>query len=100
MTQQILAYSRKQFLQPEVLDLNQFSRAWTAFCATSWAAAWPRASFPRAGLKAVQADAGQIEQVIVNMAINARDAMPNGGKLLLETSNVTIQQDSPATILN
>ena len=46
------------------------------------------------GLQAVKADAGQIEQVIMNMAINARDAMPNGGKLILETANVSFDEDS------
>jgi CheY-like chemotaxis protein len=46
------------------------------------------------GLKAVKADAGQIEQVIMNMAMNAADAMPNGGKLMLETANVTFDPDS------
>ncbi len=48
---------------------------------------------PAVELKAVKGDAGQIEQVIVNMAINARDAMPNGGKLMLETANVSFDQE-------
>jgi len=49
---------------------------------------------PAAGLQLVKVDAGQIEQVIVNLAMNARDAMPNGGKLTLETANVSFDEDS------
>jgi CheY-like chemotaxis protein len=49
---------------------------------------------PASDLKAVKADAGQIEQVIMNMALNARDAMPNGGKFTLETANISFDQDS------
>jgi len=49
---------------------------------------------PAPGLRAVKADAGQVEQVIINMLMNACDAMPNGGKLTLETANVSFDQES------
>jgi CheY-like chemotaxis protein len=49
---------------------------------------------PASDLKAITADVGQIEQVIMNMALNARDAMPNGGKFTLETANISFDQDS------
>ena len=48
---------------------------------------------PAKGLKAVKIDPGQIEQVIVNIAMNAAEAMPNGGKFTLETSNATLDED-------
>jgi PAS domain S-box-containing protein len=94
LTRQLLAYGRKQFLQPENLDLNQVIASMEGIFHHLMGIDVDTQIVPAAGLKAVNADAGQIEQVIMNMAINARDAMPNGGKLTLETANVSFDRES------
>jgi CheY-like chemotaxis protein len=94
LTRQLLAYGRKQFLQPETLDLNRVIANMENMLPHLMGDDVDVRIVPAVGLKSVKADAGQIEQVIVNMAINARDAMPDGGKLTLEASNVTLSQDS------
>ena len=95
LTRQLLAYGRKQLLQPEILDLNSVLAGMEGTLRHLPGSGTVDVTFAAlAGLKSVKADAGQIEQVIVNMAINARDAMPNGGKLMLETANVSFDQES------
>jgi PAS domain S-box-containing protein len=94
LTRQLLAYGRKQILQPETLDLNQVIASMRGMFDHLMGGDVSTQFVPGRGLKAVQADAGQIEQVIMNMAINARDAMPNGGKLTLETTNVSFEQET------
>jgi PAS domain S-box-containing protein len=95
LTRQLLAFGRGQFFQSEILDLNQVLAGMDGMLRQIMGAGVAVRLVPAAGLKPVKADAGQIEQVIVNMAINARDAMTNGGSLVLETSNVTLDQASP-----
>ena len=90
---QLLAFGRKQVLSPRVLDLNE--------CVAEVGKLLPRvlgehiqiAIQPGAELRAVRLDPMQIEQVIMNLAINARDAMPGGGRLLIETRNVEGDHD-------
>jgi PAS domain S-box-containing protein len=94
LTRQLLAFGRKQFLQPETLDLNECLAGMQDMFHHLMGPDITTQIIPAPGLHAVRADAGQIEQVIVNMAINARDAMPNGGKLLLETANILIDGES------
>jgi PAS domain S-box-containing protein len=94
LTRQLLAYGRKQILQPENLDLNQVIASMEGMFRHLMGGEVVMHTIPAPGLHAVMADAGQIEQVILNMAINAREAMPNGGKLTLETANVSFDQES------
>ena len=94
LTRQLLAYGRKQFLQPETLDLNRLIASMDGVLHHLMGGGVDTQVVTDSALHAVKADAGQIEQVIMNMAMNARDAMPNGGNLTLETANVSFDQES------
>ena len=93
LTQQLLAYGRKQVLRPESLDMNAILAGMESALRHLMGRGTEVRIAPAARLKAVMADAGQVEQVIMNMAMNAADAMPNGGRLTLETANVTLDQE-------
>ena len=101
LTRQMLAFSRRQVLQPQVLNLNSVIQDLDKMLAPL-IGEHIRMTIQSAGdLGTVRVDASQIEQVIVNLAINARDAMPHGGKLCLETRNVefsTKQQEGDVEI--
>jgi two-component system cell cycle sensor histidine kinase/response regulator CckA len=94
LTRQLLAYGRKQFLRPETLDLNHVLTGMEGMLHHLMGGGVDMQIVPAPDVQMVKADAGQIEQVIMNMVINARDAMPNGGKLTLETANVSFEQES------
>ena len=94
LTRQLLAYGRKQFLQPEVLELNRVVAGMEAVLNHLLGGDVSTQIISAPGRHAVKADAGQIEQVIINLVINARDAMPNGGKLTLEIANAAFDADS------
>jgi nitrogen-specific signal transduction histidine kinase len=95
LTRQLLAFSRRQILQPKVLNLNEIL--------TESAKMLDRLLGKDIALKVtaspslwlVKADPGQLEQVILNLAVNARDAMPKGGQLTIETRNTEITRASP-----
>jgi two-component system, cell cycle sensor histidine kinase and response regulator CckA len=88
LTQQLLAFSRKQVLQPKVLDLNEAVADVQKMLARVIGEDIELVASLHPSLASVKADPGQIEQVLMNLAVNARDAMPHGGKLTMETSNV------------
>ena len=93
LTRQLLAFSRKQMLAPSILDLNGVVTENLRMLTRMIGEDIDLVMVPGATLGAVRADSGQIEQVIMNLAVNARDAMPSGGKLTLETSNVTLDEE-------
>ncbi len=97
LTQQLLAFGRKQILQPRPLNLNDIMMG-TERMLRRLVGAHVELTFlaaPDLGLANV--DPGQIEQVIVNLVVNARDAMPGGGKLMVETDNVELNEAYAAT---
>jgi PAS domain S-box-containing protein len=88
LTQQLLAFSRKQVLQPIVLDLNESVADVQKMLARVIGEDIELVARLHPSLLSVKADPGQVEQVLMNLAINARDAMPQGGQLTMETGNV------------
>jgi len=87
VTQQLLAFSRKQVLQPAVLNLNTLVLGLGKMLPRLLGEDVVMSLAPEATCN-VKADATQLEQVIMNLAVNARDAMPSGGKLIIETSDI------------
>ena len=92
LTNQLLAFSRRQVLQPRLLDLNRVVEDMQRLLRQLIGEDLELVTVPAPGLGRVKADPGQIDQVIVNLAVNAKDAMPRGGRLTLETANADLDE--------
>ncbi len=98
LTHQLLAFSRKQVLQPKLVDLNRIVRGVEPMLRRLIAEDIQIVIIARAASASVFADPGQLEQVLLNLAVNARDAMPNGGRLVIETGVLTVTADDAARV--
>jgi two-component system, cell cycle sensor histidine kinase and response regulator CckA len=92
ITQQLLAFSRRQVLQPQVLDLNAVVSALESILQRALGEISQVKLRLADDLHPVRADPGQLDQVLLNLALNARDAMPDGGTLTIETVNVVVDE--------
>jgi CheY-like chemotaxis protein len=93
LTRQLLAFSRKQVMRPEVIDLNRVSDGLNKMIPRLVGEDVDVRILLSKDLKPVKADPHQLEQVIINLVVNARDAMPKGGKLTIETNNVQLNEE-------
>jgi PAS domain S-box-containing protein len=93
LTQRLLAFARQQALDPRPLDLNKFIAAEVEFLQRSLGETINIEAVGGAGLWQVEVDPNELEAALLNLAVNARDAMPQGGKLTIETSNAFLDED-------
>jgi len=93
LTRQLLAFSRKHVIKPEVLDLNEVISETEKMLKRMIGEDVEFQTVLESELWKVHIDSGQIDQMIINMAVNSRDAMPQGGKLIVETANVDLDEN-------
>ncbi|MBJ7329629.1 MAG: PAS domain S-box protein [Solirubrobacteraceae bacterium] len=96
LTRQLLIFSRREVVRPEVFDLNDLVRELENLLRRALGERIDLQTRLSQGLRHIQADRGQLEQVLVNLAVNGRDAMPNGGALRLQTTNVSLDEETSA----
>jgi signal transduction histidine kinase len=97
LTQQLLVFSRKQRAEPEVLDLNAVIADTAGLLRRVIGEDVVLLTRLDSGIGRVRADVGQLQQVLMNLAVNARDAMPGGGRLTIETASVNLDAPAPRT---
>src|SRR5690606_4810928 len=93
LTKQLLAFGRKQVLQPTVLELNALVSGIERMLRRVIGEDVRLVTLLDPAAGRIKADPGQIEQVVMNLVVNARDAMPEGGTIVIETSNVVVRED-------
>ncbi|QOZ72591.1 hybrid sensor histidine kinase/response regulator [Bradyrhizobium arachidis] len=93
LTSRLLAFSRRQALDPKPINLNSFLNGLQEFLQRTLGERIEVQTVGGAGLWLIEADVNHLESTVVNLAINARDAMPNGGKLTIEAANVSADED-------
>ncbi len=98
LTQQLLAFSRKQMIEPRVLDLNSVIGETGKMLRRLIGENIQLQTELEPALHRVKADAGQLEQILMNLAVNARDAMPQGGRMTIRTENITFGPDEAARL--
>jgi two-component system, cell cycle sensor histidine kinase and response regulator CckA len=96
ITRQLLAFSRRQILKPEVVDLNQVLENLQPLLRRTLTEEQTLELRPTPGIAPVRADPSQLDQILLNLTINARDAMPNGGTLTIETREVELSEEYAA----
>ncbi len=94
LTQQLLAFSRKQVIAPKVLDLNDILAKMERMLQRLLGEDVELINHAHSPVGSIKADANQVEQIIMNLAVNARDAMPQGGKLIIETHDVDLDSST------
>ncbi len=92
MTRQLLIFSRKQTVQPVVLDLNEVINDLHKMLRRLVDEHIELKLVPEKQIGRIKADAGYLGQVLMNLVVNARDAMPNGGEITIATANVTLDE--------